>query len=205
MRTREAFTTVLSLTVVAALSIASPAAAQIDAGSNGFFGLSLFAGPPTGEEFQVITGYDTAPPYTSIGDSVTPTADALVLERDGIYRVHLEGVLFMDSVDPTADVDAAAMFSIVMDGVPWVVCSTESNTGAAPIAAGWRFSPDHDVAASCTVDFTVVVRKDGSDPYAFPFTLPRGTAVQAALIPNGNALGDATQALVRFEISRIVP
>lgn len=207
MRNRKLTTTVLSCLLLVGAAFVGPATAQITPASNSAYGISLFVGTPSGEPFQVISGYDTGDVYTSIGDGVaTLGEDAIVLNRDGIYRVQLEGVLAFDVDDTTADADAAALYALLLNDIPWVVCSTPGNVGTAYTAQDWRFSPDHEVTAACTVDFTFVVRAEGSDPpNTFPLVLPRGTRLQAALIPNDRALGDATLALVRFEISRIVP
>lgn len=165
-------------------------------------GMSVFVGPTSGDPLEVVTGYDAGTIYTATGNAVEATDQALVLRRNGTYRIHLEGVLFMDKDDTTADADAAALFAILVDGVPWVVCGTPSNTGSPPLAVDWRASPDHEVAAGCKVDFTVRVRGAG-DPGGSPIVFPKDSAIQAALIPNDRSLGDATLMLVRFEISRV--
>lgn len=171
-------------------------------GTYAALGVSLFVGPTSGDPYELITGYDQGAIYTASGNSVEATDAGIILRRDGIYRIHLEGVLALDADDLTADAGAAALFSIVVNDVPWVQCSTPDNTTAPTVAADWRFTPDHEQVASCKVDFTVEVRGAGSEPGVFPLVFPRRTAVQAALIPNDLALGDATLMLTRFEVSR---
>ena len=168
---------------------------------HGALGLTLFVGPTSGDPVEIITGYDTGAIYTAVGDAIEATEEAIVLHRNGTYRIHLEGVLFMDKDDPTADADAAALFAILVNDDAWFQCATPSNTGSPPIAANFRPLPDLDVVASCKVEFTVRVRGAGAD--GPPVLLPRGSAVQAALIPNDRALGDSTLMLVRFEVSRV--
>lgn len=166
-------------------------------------GLSYFVGPTSGEPFQVITGYDLGLVYTATGDAVEVTDGGLVLRRNGIYRIHLEGVLAFDDDDVTADPGAAAIFSILINGDPWVNCSTPSNITASTVAADWRITPDHERVSSCKADFTVEVKGAGSDPGVFPLVFARDSAVQVALVPNDLALGDATLMLTRIEVSRV--
>ena len=166
-------------------------------------GLSYFIGATSGEPFEVITGYDQGLVYTATGDAVEVTDGGLMLRRNGTYRIHLEGVLALDDDDATADPGAAAIFTILIDGVPWVNCSTPSNTAAPTVAADWQFTADHERVASCKADFTIEVKGAGSDPGVFPVVFPRDSAVQAALVPNDLALGDATLMLTRIEISRV--
>ena len=171
-------------------------------GANMALGLSYFVGPTSGEPFEVITGYDLGLVYTATGNSVEVTDQGLVLHRDGTYRIHLEGVLALDDDDMTADEGAAAIFSLLINGDVWVNCWTPGNTAAPTLAVDWRFTPDHERLADCTVDFTVQVQGDGSPPGVFPLIFPRHSLVQAALVPNDLALGDATLLGARFEITR---
>ena len=176
-------------------------------GSSGAaFGLSLFVGPPSADPFQVVSGYDGGTIYTATrGGAIRPTNDAIVLRRNGTYRVHLEGVLALDADDATGDPDGGATFTLLINDVPWVSCATPNRSSASILAADWQFTPDHELVASCTVDFTIEVRSRGSDPGTFPLVFARDTEIKAALIPNDRALGDATLYLTRFEISRSAP
>ena len=168
-------------------------------------GVSIFGGAPGTEPVQIVSGYDSGTTYTSTrGGAIEATPEAIVLKRDGIYQIHLEGVLFFDADDTTAADDAASDFTLLVNGDPWVGCITTANANTARLPELAQPTPDHERAAACTVNFTLEVKHDGSDPSAFPVAFPRYTTVQAALIPNG-PLGDATLYVVRFEVTRIGP
>ena len=67
----------------------------------------ISTGTPSGAPFEIITGYDTGTIYTATGNSIRVRDEAIILRRNGTYRVHLEGVLAFDPDDATADENAA--------------------------------------------------------------------------------------------------
>lgn len=215
---RKHTTTLAILATIAGLSFGSLALAQHRpllrqggpippearvVGGTDSLGMSYFVGPPSGDPYQLITGYDAGLVYTAGGESIAVGSESIVLGRAGTYRIHLEAAIFFDSDDPTADENAAGLFTIVLNGIDWIQCVTSGNTSTAPLPAAWRPTGDHDVAATCTVDFTIQVKGAGSPPGEFPLVFPRDTEVQTALVPNDRALGDSALVNIRWEIARL--
>jgi len=160
---------------------------------------SVFVGPVSTETVQVATGYDVGIYTDTRGDSIAVTPDAIVLERTGIYQVHMEGVLFFASGDPTGDPEAAGLFALLVNDDGQVFCEGSNRASAPALPAVLAPTPDHDRVSRCETTFTIKVHGDGSSPLAFP----RGTQLQVALAPDDRPLGDATLELVRVEVTRL--
>lgn len=185
------------------LLIALPALAMDGPGQRSTaLGISNFAGPSTGDAVQLITGWDEATVYTSTG-GFGIQEDGIVLRRNGLYQVAVEGLLFFDADDGTAPDEAAGLYSVAFNGFEIGVCQTPANGNVPTLPVDWQ-NPGYERAAKCEVTFTIKVKGDG-DLSGFPLTFPRGTLVQVNLWPNDLPLGDATLRLVRLEITKIGP
>ncbi|REJ83196.1 MAG: hypothetical protein DWQ36_15145 [Acidobacteria bacterium] len=167
------------------------------------FGVSLFVGPPADEDVQILTGYDGGVIYTQTrGGVIEATAEAIELRRNGLYRVHVEGLLAFDPNDPTTTDSAQATFLLLIDGNQWVACPTPSRGSAPTVSQLQSFSPLHDRLASCSVDFTFRVSGNESS-FDFPISIRRGAQLQVALDRNDQPLGESTLALTRVEVTRL--
>ncbi len=164
--------------------------------------ISNFVGPPTSDPFQPVTGWNNGAIYTQPrGNGVVATEDGIALRRNGVYRVHLEGVLFHTQGDATADPGSGMLFSVNADDV-YTSCMTQERRNADTLPAAWA-GPGFEQISQCTVDFTLEVRGAESNTAGFPATFARGTVVQVTMWPNDLPLGDGTNALARIEVQRI--
>ncbi len=102
----------------------------------------------------------------AVASAATP--DAIVLERTGIYQVHMEGVLFFASGDPTGDPEAAGLFALLVNDDGQVFCEGSNRASAPALPAVLAPTPDHDRVSRCETTFTIKVHGDGSTPLAFP-------------------------------------
>ncbi len=195
LRSKRSLLSVLGLSLLIAVPVSASERPLVSkAPKNGMaLAASIFAGTPSEEPFQVITGYAENVYTQSRGGAIEATDEAIVLNRDGIYQIHLEGNLFFDGAD-AVDPEAAGVWGVLINGEIWAQCATPSfeNSTDLPAAAGL------DRIAACRVNLTVEVHKDGND-----FAFGRGSEIQAALLLNDRPLGEATLMIARIEVIRV--
>lgn len=192
---RSLLLVVLSLSLLVAVPVSASERPLVSKGpKNGqALAASVFAGTPTVDPFQVITGYAGNVYTQSRGGAIEATDDAIVLKRDGIYQIHLEGNLFFDGADDV-DPEAAGIWAILINGEVWTQCATLSFGNSTDLPAAVPF----DRVAKCLQNLTVEVHKDGNE-----MAVGRNSEVQAALILNDYPLGEATLMIARIEVIRV--
>jgi hypothetical protein len=162
---------------------------------------AVFVGTPSADPVQYVTGYDEGVYTQTWGSSIDATPEAIVLDRTGLYQVHVEGNLFFASGDPTGNPEAAGIFGLLINGNLWVQCAAPTRASAVPVPTITALDADHDRVSQCDVSIMIEVHADGSRPLTFP----RHSELQVVLLPNDRPLGDATLELVRVEVTRLGP